>query len=248
MVFHDVTQNEVEEVAKEVSSSQIDTGSDEQTQKRVSHQPRATKPGPARNVVLVGMTGAGKSSVGRYLATHIGLGFIDTDEEIEKAAGKSIPEIFKQDGEKVFRQLERSTILSLKGIRNHVIAVGGGAVAEDSNWDKLRRIGLTIWLNCEPEDIANRLLERREQVSFRPLLADIFEVNDETQRRNMLIAKLKQFLSERSSRYSEANLEVRFGYVSAETCALNMIPLLRKKGVVRSHMGLSKHLFATKKV
>ena len=199
------------------------------------------KPLP-RNVVLVGMTGAGKSTVGRFLAKHIGLGFIDLDGFIEKKSGCAISEIFKKEGEDGFREKEKSAIRSLSGIRNHVIAVGGGSTIADFNWDNLRKLGLTVWLNCDTTDIANRLLNRQEQVSYRPLLADILQVSDPGQRRKLLIAKLDQMLGERIDRYREASLEVRFGYTSAEACALNMIPLLRKKGVVRSHMGLTKHL------
>lgn len=139
-------------------------------------------------IVLVGFMGAGKSTVGRLLAEQLNLSFIDTDAEIESRAGRSIAEIFADDGEPEFRRLEKEFVLRALGGKNAVIALGGGAVEDESiraqlgnatvihlelpTWEALERIG---------EDENRPMLDLEDpfalQARRRPLYA---EVADET--------------------------------------------------------------------
>ena len=103
---------------------------------------------------LIGARGTGKSTVGRVLATRLGWGFIDADERLEAAAGKTIAEIFAAEGEQGFRDRESAVLAELAGLSRHVIATGGGIVLREANRELLRRSGTVVWLTATPE-IAN---------------------------------------------------------------------------------------------
>ena len=120
-----------------------------------------------RAIVLVGMMGSGKSSVGRRLATRLGLPFVDADTEIETAAGMTISEIFAQRGETEFRNGERRVISRILTTRAPlVLATGGGAFMNAETRARIADLGISIWLKAEPEVLMRRVRKR----SNRPLL------------------------------------------------------------------------------
>lgn len=120
-----------------------------------------------RAVVLVGMMGSGKSSVGRRLGVRLGLPFVDADVEIEMAAGMSIPEIFAQRGESEFRDGERRVINRILTTRSPlVLATGGGAFMNAETRARIAQFGISIWLKADP----NVLMRRVRKRSNRPLL------------------------------------------------------------------------------
>jgi 3-dehydroquinate synthase len=124
------------------------------------------------DLVLVGLPGSGKSAIGRRVAARHGATFIDLDQQIEAAAGRSIPEIFAQDGEAAFRRLERDAVMSLGAPDatpelRRVISPGGGAVVDPRNRWALYRGRLPIWLDVRPEVLAQRL---RRSPTVRPLV------------------------------------------------------------------------------
>lgn len=121
-----------------------------------------------RSLVLVGLMGCGKSSVGRRLAAKLGLQFVDADEEIEKAHRKSINEIFADHGEAYFRDGERRVIARLLGSGPQVLATGGGAFINPETRAKIKESGLSIWLKAELPVLMRRVLKR----DTRPLLKD----------------------------------------------------------------------------
>jgi shikimate kinase len=119
-----------------------------------------------RSIVLVGMMGAGKSSVGRRLASRLGLPFFDADTEIERAAGMTIPEIFSTRGETEFRDGERRVIARLLMSGPSVIATGGGAFMSEETRERIEENGVSIWLRAEFDVLMRRVRKR----SNRPLL------------------------------------------------------------------------------
>jgi shikimate kinase len=119
-----------------------------------------------RSVVLVGMMGAGKSSIGRRLATRLGIPFVDADIEIEKAAGMSITDIFATHGEPDFRAGEARVIARLLEGGPQVLATGGGAFMNADTRALIASRGLSVWLKADP-DILMRRIKRRHD---RPLL------------------------------------------------------------------------------
>ncbi len=122
-----------------------------------------------RSIVLVGMMGAGKSSVGRRLATRLGLGFVDADAEIEVAAGMTIPEIFARHGEPYFRAGEARVIARLLESGAQVLATGGGAVMDPNTRALIRERGVSVWLKAE----FDVLIKRTKRRSDRPLAEKI---------------------------------------------------------------------------
>lgn len=121
-----------------------------------------------RTVALVGMMGAGKSSVGRRLAAKLGVPFRDADSEIEAAAGCTISEIFERYGEDAFRDGERRVISRLLGEPPHVLATGGGAFVDERTRAQIKTDAFSIWLRVPVELLVARV-HRRES---RPLLRD----------------------------------------------------------------------------
>lgn len=120
-----------------------------------------------RTVVLVGLMGAGKSAIGRRLATRLHLPFRDADTEIEAAAGCTIAEIFARDGEPVFRSVERRIITRLlKDEPVHILATGGGAFMDPDTRAAIREHGISVWLRAELDVLVARTARR----THRPIL------------------------------------------------------------------------------
>ena len=119
------------------------------------------------NIALIGFMGTGKTAVGKLLARKLDKQFIELDRLIERRAGKSIPEIFEEDGEITFRELEIDTIRDISKNRNSVIACGGGIVLNKINIDRLRESSIIIYLTASPETVLERTSTTKD---IRPLL------------------------------------------------------------------------------
>jgi shikimate kinase len=122
-----------------------------------------------RSVVLVGMMGAGKSSIGRRLAARLAIPFADADSEIEAAAGMTIPEIFAKHGEPYFRAGEARVIARLLDGGPQVLATGGGAVMDPNTRELIAAKGISVWLKADVEVLLRRTKRRGE----RPLVDQI---------------------------------------------------------------------------
>jgi shikimate kinase len=144
-----------------------------------------------RSIVLVGMMGAGKSSVGRRLAARLSLPFVDADNEIESAAGMTIPEIFELHGEPVFRSGEQRVITRLLETGPQVLATGGGAFMNAQTRAAIQEKGVSIWLKAD-FDVLMRRIRRR---SDRPML----KTEDPA-------ATLRQLIEQRYPVYAEADI------------------------------------------
>lgn len=118
------------------------------------------------NIVLIGMPGSGKSTIGRILGEKLGLLFIDLDKEIEKYSGQSIPSLFEK-GEDHFRKIESEVAVSFSKQKSLVIATGGGIILREANVEALREKGTIIFLNRKIESIAEDVI-----TSTRPLLTE----------------------------------------------------------------------------
>lgn len=123
-----------------------------------------------KHIFLIGFMGSGKSTVGALLAERLNLPFIDSDKEIEQAAGKSITAIFEQDGEGAFRTLEMNFLRRLESEKQSVIAVGGGLPAVNGALEFMHQTGLVIYLNTSLLTLLKRL---KDEKSSRPLLSGL---------------------------------------------------------------------------
>ena len=149
-----------------------------------------------RPIVLVGLMGAGKSTVGRRLARRLGLPFVDSDVEIEEASGASTADLFERFGEHDFRDGERRLVARLIDGQVRVIATGGGAFMDARTRTLLKERAITVWLDA-PIDV---LAERTARRDNRPLL--------KTGNRAEILNRLSE---ERRGNYSEAQIHVRSG-------------------------------------
>lgn len=150
---------------------------------------------PPRTVWLVGMMGAGKTTLGPALAGALGRPFIDADDEIERAAGRSIPQIFAREGEAAFRALERAALEALAQ-SGAVVALGGGAIAQPGAAARLLATGTVVYLRARPETLWRRLGD----ADSRPLLASLTP----EQRR----ARIEALLAERRPAYESAQIAI----------------------------------------
>ena len=123
------------------------------------------------NISLVGMPGAGKTTVGRILAEKLGMGFCDTDEEIEKIAGESPEKIIEKYGEERFREIETEVAESVSSLRGVVIATGGGTILREKNVEKLRSCGVVIWLGRD----LNLLVQNNRPLSKNMPISRLFK-------------------------------------------------------------------------
>ena len=121
---------------------------------------------PEQSIVLVGLMGVGKTTVGRRLAKRLGLGFVDADEEIERAAGLTVEEIFSRFGEDYFRDGERRVIARLIEGERQIIATGGGAFMNEETRALILEKAISIWLDADLETLVKRVARR----NTRPLL------------------------------------------------------------------------------
>lgn len=143
-----------------------------------------------QRIYIVGFMGVGKTSVGECLAKELRYGFVDLDREIERAAGRPIPEIFKEEGEPFFRRLEAQALRSVGGQAGIVVACGGGTLSLQENREFVRRVGVSVWLDA-PLDV---MLRRCGTSLHRPLLADR--------------PRMEALLAERLSVYREADIRI----------------------------------------
>ena len=148
-----------------------------------------------RSIVLVGMMGVGKSSIGRRLGARLGVPFVDADAEIEKAAGMNIADIFARHGETYFRSGEARVIARLLEGGPQVLATGGGAIMNADTRAAIKAKGISIWLNAEFDLLMRRINKRKNE---RPLL----QTADPA-------ATLRQLLEERAPVYAQADLTVQ---------------------------------------
>ncbi|MQX34896.1 shikimate kinase [Roseospira navarrensis] len=155
----------------------------------------------ARTVVLVGLMGAGKSCVGRRLAARLGRPFVDADDQIVKAAGLSIAEIFTVYGESAFRDCERKVMARLLEAPPSVLAAGGGAFMDTETRALIQRQAVSVWLRADLDTLVSRTVGR----THRPLL------NTGDPR-----AKLQALMTERYPVYAEADVVVDTGPDSAD--------------------------------
>jgi shikimate kinase len=161
-----------------------------------------------RSIVLVGMMGAGKSSIGRRLAARLGIPFIDADTEIESAAGMTIPEIFEKHGEPYFRAGEARVIARLLDNGPQVLATGGGSVMDPQTRALIGQKGVSIWLKADMDVLVKRTKRRND----RPLAE-----------------KIKDLLPVREPIYAQADIVIQSRDEPHDTIIEEIMSMLPKR-------------------
>jgi shikimate kinase len=121
-------------------------------------------------IYIIGFMGSGKSTAGKKLASLLGWTFIDLDKNIESYTGKTIPEIFSQNGEEYFREIEALLLRKIESHTDTIISTGGGTPCHSGNMDFMLNTGLTIYLKLTPDQLKSRLLKSKGE---RPLIKDL---------------------------------------------------------------------------
>lgn len=170
-----------------------------------------------RSLVMVGLMGCGKSSVGRRLALRLGIPFVDTDEEIERVAGKSIVDIFADWGEAEFRDGERRVISRLLGSGPQVLATGGGAFINPETRQQIKASGVSIWLKAELPVLMRRVAKRDN----RPLLKTADPEGT-----------MRALMQARYPIYAEADITVESRDVPHEVIVSDVIDALKASGTL----------------
>lgn len=146
------------------------------------------------SIALIGYRGSGKTTIGRKLADRLWQKFVDTDELIVRKAGKSIKEIFEQDGEPAFRDLETAAIREALTLPDHVIALGGGAVLREENRNLLKQAkAKVIYLKCDAEVLHARIQADTATAAMRPSLTKL----------GGSVEEVRQVLAEREPLYRQ---------------------------------------------
>lgn len=168
-------------------------------------------------IYLIGLMGAGKSTVGKLLAQTLSWEFLDLDNEIENTSGNTIAQIFSESGEEAFRELESEALHKTKALQNMIIACGGGVVTRTENV-KLLKDRTTIWLELTPDEAAARL----EYATDRPLLSECKDT----------LNKLGDILESRQGAYEQAaTLRINAGGHSPEIIADQIMKELKALNV-----------------
>jgi len=168
----------------------------------------------AQKIFLIGLSGAGKSTIGHLIAESLGWGFADSDAEIEAAAGRSIAEIFRDDGEPAFRDREVAALVAIAGREPVVVATGGGAPTSEA----CRRVmedGFTVWLSISPATAAQRL-RTDSATAERPLLQGDLE------------ARLTELLVQRKALYRESDASIDVDSLTPEQSAAEVVHLWKE--------------------
>ena len=142
------------------------------------------------NIVLVGFMGTGKTSIGRRISSQLRMRYVDTDEIVERNSRRRISDIFAEDGESAFRELESEAVRNVSKLHNHVISTGGGVVLREANMTELKRNGVVFCLTATPEEIYRRVGHQ----THRPLL----QAPDP-------LTKIQSMLTERHPYYAEVS-------------------------------------------
>jgi len=165
-----------------------------------------------KNIVLLGMMGSGKSTIGYLLSKNINLNFLDVDKFIEKETNLKIYDIFQKKGEVYFRNLEEKTTLKLLKGNGKIISLGGGGFLNKNIRKEILKNHISFWLNWKNSTIINRILKSKK----RPVAFNSSENN------------LKKLINERSNIYAEANFKINCETLTKKMIVKNILELYEK--------------------
>ncbi len=168
------------------------------------------------NIILIGIRGTGKSTVGKLLSRRLKRDFIDSDIYIESFTGKTIKRIFEEDGEEGFREIEASVIAKLSKLDNKIIAAGGGAILRTDNVRHFKNNGFLVLLEATPEIIYERVTQDEKTTQQRPSLTNKKPLDE-----------IKHLITKREHAYKNAaDFTINSSYVSCEDIVNEIITIV----------------------
>jgi len=166
-----------------------------------------------KNLVLIGMMGSGKSTIGRLLSNITNLNLIDTDKLIEKETKLEIKDIFQKKGENFFRKIEEKITLNSLKFSNNIIAIGGGAFLNDKIREKIRNNCISVWLKCSEQTLISRIKNSKKRPK-----AYLLKDKD-----------LIKLINNRSKIYSKADYKINCDSLTKEEIANKILKIYEKK-------------------
>jgi len=173
-------------------------------------------------IFLLGFMGSGKSTLGPILANTLGYDFYDIDALIEKKAQKKIVDIFRDDGEKIFRALERDTLQETTLLQQSIVALGGGTITNEENFQIARRHGILLYLKLSPKEIIQRVQRRND----RPMLKD---EHGNQLKGEALLRRIEALLAAREPFYTRADIVVEAEAMRIGTTVDRIVKLLNER-------------------
>jgi len=166
-----------------------------------------------KNLVLIGMMGSGKSTIGRLLSNKTSLNLIDIDKLIEKETKLEIKDIFQKKGENFFRKIEEKITLNSLEFSNNIIAIGGGAFLNDKIREKIRNNCISVWLKCSEQTLISRIKNSKKRPKA-------YLLKDED---------LIKLINNRSKIYSKADYKINCDSLTKEEIANKILKIYEKK-------------------
>ncbi|MBX2975496.1 MAG: shikimate kinase [Ignavibacteriaceae bacterium] len=161
-----------------------------------------------KRIFLTGFMGSGKSTLGQIIANTLGWNFLDLDKEIEKKVGKSITDIFRDEGESKFRSIESDVLKQTSKLEDSIIALGGGTFTTDENISIIKSLGKSIYIKSKPEDIYVRLRFKTNRPLFQGLDQRILSKEEALQKISFLMSAREPFYSKADIVFSVDNSNV----------------------------------------
>jgi len=172
---------------------------------------------PGESIALLGVRGAGKSTIGAAIAASLGRSFVEIDQRIEEAASLSLAEIFELHGEAYYRRIEREVLARILANKTpQVLATGGSIVNHAENWSVLASQTTTVWLKAQPEDHWERVIRQGDK---RPMAENPHA-----------FAELRALLVARAPLYDRADITIETSSLSAKAVAMNLLNALESRG------------------
>ena len=173
-----------------------------------------------KSITLIGLMGAGKSAIGRAIATQINCKFVDTDAEIVAESGLSIAEIFELAGEAKFREMERQTVQRLLGDGPQILSTGGGAFCQQDTRAAIKQHSVSLWIYAPPATLLSRM--------SKPLKRPLLQVDDP-------LSVLEDLAEKREPDYRQADLKVSTDGCSLQQAIARVSDRLSDAGIIVSH-------------
>lgn len=180
-----------------------------------------------RNILLTGMPGSGKSCFGRVYALYSGRYFLDFDKYVELITKRKIADIFQQDGEQAYREIESSVLRRLEKKHNYVIALGGGTLASEAIFDFARRLGLIVWIHASAPTLTQRILAAQQnKATARPAFEGLNTPE-------AVLQKVTELWESRHTVYEQAYIHLNSDFSSIDNLKLQL-GLYEKKNIERT--------------
>ncbi|RKY87906.1 shikimate kinase [candidate division KSB1 bacterium] len=174
-----------------------------------------------KRIYITGFMGTGKTTLGEILARKLGYKFIDIDNIIEKKAGKTIKEIFDEEGASYFREIEKEALKEILGLKNIVVSLGGGTLIDDENLMSVKKSGKLIHLSAEPSEIWRRVKDSEKKLLLKGAILDESDIEK-------IYSRISVLIDLRKKGYNQSDFSIKTDKKSPEEIIIDIMKFLNK--------------------